>query len=488
MSEEDQPWKPFEGAQEEFCSRGEFEVLYGGQAGPGKTDCLVALASRNVSHPRYAGLLLRRTFPQLQEIIDRCHELYPKLEGVYKSTEHRWYFPSGGKITLGHMQHEADRFNYQGKEYQFVGFDELTQFTELQYLYLFSRCRSSEPGLDSEVRATTNPGGIGHKWVKERFIDNARPLETYIDPKSTLSRAFVPGKIEDNPKLLENDPGYSARLDALPEIERMRLKEGIWDAFEGQVFSELSAKVHAVEPFDIPPEWYRFMVFDWGFTRPFACLWFAMDYDGVIYLYREWYGCKVNSDGNAEANKGLKMGMSDIIAGIKEREFERVNARVADPAIWSRTPDQNKFGIKGPSIIEDFQSAGLFFMKADNDRVQGKMQVHRRLETVEELDESTGEILNEHPQFKAFSNCDHFWRTMPEMREDKKRPEDVDSDGEDHIYDCVRYGFMFRPVKPKHTHREPDGTFQAERKRLIRARKMAQSRGMSLSAAYRKIK
>lgn len=381
------------------------------------------------------------------------------------------------------MQHENDKYNYQGKEFQYIGVDELTQFSETQYLYLFSRCRSSVEGIPSFVRCTTNPGGIGHFWVRDRFVTIAEPTQTHIDPDSGLSRCFIPGTLDDNPALLANDPTYLARLDGLPEIERMRLKYGIWDAFEGQVFTELSQRVHGVDDFEIPPEWYRFMVFDWGFTAPFACLWFAVDFDGVVYLYREWYGCK-----EGEANKGLKMSMSEIISGIQQREHEKINARVADPAIWSKTPDKNKFGIKGPSVLEDFQNSGLFFLKADNDRIQGKQAVHKRLETVTDLDESTGEIKGEHPQFLAFKSCTHFWRTLPEMRESEKNPEDVDTTLEDHIYDCFRYGCMFRPVRPKRKQEQPRGTFAAERKRLIRARQMAKQRGMSLGAAYARVR
>lgn len=476
-------WIPFPGAQEEFCSRGEFEVFYGGQAGPGKTDCLIALALRQIAHSKYHGLLLRRTFPQLQEIIDRCYELYPSLGGVYKTTEHRWYFPSGAKITLGHMQHEADKYNYQGKEFHFIGFDELTHFTLTQYLYLFSRCRSSVPGLIAEIRSTSNPGGIGHFWVKNRFIDNAGAAEVYIDPDSHLSRIFIPGSLEDNPALTENDPGYSARLDALPAIERMRLKEGIWDAFEGQVFTELSQRVHGIADFDIPTEWYRFMCFDWGFSKPFSIGWYAVDFDGNIFRYREWYGCK-----EGEEDVGLKLSVTAIAQGIVERETEKINARVADPAIWSKTPNAHKYGIKGPSVFQDMQAQGLFFLKADNDRLQGKMQVHKRLEVVMDVDTETGEILSESTLFNCFNSCKEFWRTMPEMRECPKNPEDVDSDSEDHIYDELRYSCMFKPIKPKLVKTTPHGSIKHERERYHRAKKMAKSMGISIESAYKRVR
>jgi hypothetical protein len=275
-------WIPHAGGQTEFLARGEFEALYGGRAGPGKTDCLIAAPTRWIVYPDFKGLLLRRTFPQLQEIIDRCYQRYPGLGGVYRSTEHRWYFPSGGTIQLGHMQHETDKYNYQGKEYNFIGPDELTQFLESQILYLFSRLRSTNPAIPTQFRATTNPGGIGHKWVKDRYVTMTEPGKTYIDPKTGLSRVFIPGQREDNPSLFENDPGYLSRLDALPEIERLRLKDGIWDSFEGQIFTELSQRVHGIEPFDIPPEWERFCVLDWGFAKPFSVGWYAVDYDGIL--------------------------------------------------------------------------------------------------------------------------------------------------------------------------------------------------------------
>lgn len=483
MAAKNNAWTPFAGGQTQFLSRGEFEALYGGIAGPGKTDCIVAAATRYIWHPHYRGIILRRTFPQLTEVIDRCFERYPSLNGIYRSGEHAWYFPSGAKIVLGHMQHETDKFNYQGKEFQFIGFDELTQFLESQYKYLFSRARSSHPDLIPQIRCSTNPGGIGHQWVKKRFIDVAEKGQTYIDPKTGFSRIFIEGKREDNPALFENDPTYLARLEMLPEIERMRLKYGIWDSFEGQVFTELSQTVHGVEPFDIPPDWYKFMAFDWGFSKPFAVGWYAVDYDGVIWKYREWYGCQ-----KGEANKGLRLSPAEIANGILSREKEKINARIADPAIWSRTPDKHKYGIKGPSVQEDMAKCGIYFLKADNDRAQGKMQVHKRFEIETETDESTGEIIRETPRFYCFNNCTEFWRTFPILREDAKNIEDVDTNQEDHIYDETRYALMFRPLQPKHINQIPQGSFMAERNRLIRAKKYAKRHGCSLHTAYGRIK
>jgi len=477
-------WIPHEGAQTEFLCRGEFEVLFGGAAGPGKTDCLVADATRYIAKPGYKGLILRRTFPQLQEIIDRCFALYPLLGGIYRATEHRWHFPSGASVLLGHMQHENDKYNYQGKEYHYIGFDELTQFTETQYTYLFSRSRSTDPTIPIKFRATTNPGGIGHNWVKERFVTITDPLNTYIDPKSGLSRAFVPATIEDNPTLYNNDPAYLSRLEALPEIERMRLRHGIWDAFEGQVFTELSSRVHACDPFDIPPEWDRFCVMDWGYAKPFSVGWYAIDYDGVLYRYREWYGCK-DVDGKIEADTGLRMPAWEVARGIREREQgEKISLRIADPSIWHPRPEGRKGEARGVTIQDDFAAEGVYFTKADNDRLHGKQQVHKRLRIESEVDEETGEVLAEHAMLQVFENCKHFWRTIPMLQESPRNPEDVDTDQEDHIYDEFRYMTMARPIKPKAKPQHVAGSFQAERNKLIRARKYAQRHGVSLATAY----
>lgn len=478
-------WIAHPGAQEEFLSRSEFEVLFGGSAGPGKTDCLVAALTRDVDKPRYRGLILRRTFPQLQEIIDRCHRLYPLLGGTFRATEKRWYFPSGAIIDLGHMQHENDKYNYQGKEYHRIGVDELTQFLESMYTYLFSRLRTTDPDINPQIVATTNPGGIGHYWVKDRFVTITEPLKTYIDLKTGLSRVFVPATIEDNPSLYLNDPAYLARLEALPEIEKQRLRFGIWDSFEGQVFTELSQRLHGCADFDIPPEWERYCVLDWGFAKPFSVAWYAMDYDGVMYRYREWYGLK-----EGETDVGLRMLAYKVAQGILEREppGEKIKMRIADPSIWHPRPESRKGEARGTTIHEDFVSQGVYFTKADNDRVHGKQQVHRRLRVEQDIDKNTGEITGEHPMFQCFHSCKNFWRTMLILRESENNPEDVDTDQEDHIYDDFRYMCMARPILPKKQHRIPPGSFMAERNRLIRAKKYARRHGVSLDAAYSRVR
>lgn len=494
-------WKPYAGPQTLFCQRGEYEVLFGGAKGPGKTDCLIASATRRVEHPQYRGVIIRRTYPRLEEIIDRCHNLYPRLGGEWKSQESRWTFPSGAKIKLSHMQHEQDKYNFHGKEFHFVGFDELTEFLESQYLFVIANIRRAYAGLPLRVRATTNPGGIGHVWVKRRFVDVCPIKKTvpymgddnkmhtmgipsvYVDPKTGTSRCFVPATVYDNPAIMVNDPGYVQRLESLPKIERMRLLHGEWDVFEGQVFQELTQTKHGCDPFEIPPDWKKVMAFDWGYAKPWVALWFAVDYDGVMYLYRELYGGQ-----KGEPDKGLRQTNMEIARAIVAAEREKVNFRVADPACWSPTKIKGSNKVHGPSFVEDASKEGLFFMKADNDRLRGKQQCHMRFAMDEIVDSETGEVVEEHPMFVAFNNCANWWRTMAQLREDPKNPEDVDTDQEDHCYDTTRYAFMSRPIVPKRFNKIPPGSFAAERNRLLNAKKYARRHGVSLAAAYARVR
>lgn len=479
-------WKPHAGPQTDFCSRWEFEVFYGGAAGGGKTDCItIGEALRYVHEPDYKGLITRRTFPELQEVLDRCDEIYPELGGEYHSGKKRWHFPSGASVRLGHLQRERDKYKYKGDEYQFIGFDEATELEPAQYLYLFSRCRSTNPKIPPRIRAGANPGGPGHQFFKDRFkIGLLKPGTTIIDPATGLSRVFIPAKLKDNPTLIENDPDYIKRLMQLPEIERMRLLEGLWDAFEGQAFPELNIDVHSMEkygiaPQDIPKEWPRYRTFDWGYSTPFSVGWWAVDFDGRLYRYRDWYGTK-----EAGGNIGLRMSPAEIARGIKERESgERVMPGPADPDIWNprwATMGKGKtFGVIGGSVAEDMANEGIHWLKADNDHIQGRSQVHKRFE----LDE------DKKPQVLVSVQCQDWWRTMPLLREAERNPEEIESKNvENHCYDETRYMFMFKPVKPRHQPKSDIGSFQAERRKYIKARQLAVRYGIDITTAYGRVR
>lgn len=450
-------WRP-QPKQAVFMSRPEYEALYGGAAGGGKSDALVIEAMRQVAVPYYKGLILRKTFPQLAELIDKSLNYYPRAypRARYNASAHTWTFPSGAKILFGSMQYTKDRTRYQGQAYDFIAFDELTHFTWEEYSYLFSRNRPNGPGTRVYIRATANPGGVGHGWVKERFVTASKPMTTiwedvsWRDPDgkehtARQSRIFVPSSVFDNPALLNNDPDYVRRLASMPEAERNALLYGNWDTFSGQVFTEWRndpdhygdrINTHVISPFKVPDAWAIWCSLDWGYSRPFSVGWYAVDHDRRLYRIREYYGC------TGTPNTGVKLEPSEVARKIKQIEAEdpnlkgrRIN-RVGDPAIWGSDGTE--------SIGALMERERVYFEKGDHARIDGKMQVHHRLAFDEEGV----------PMLYVFSTCKHFIRTVPNLVYDEKDVEDIDTDGEDHIYDELRYVCMKNPIAPR-PHKAP---------------------------------
>lgn len=447
-------WKP-QPKQIEFLQRPEYEAFYGGAAGGGKSDSLLMEALRQTHIPNYRGLIIRKTYPQLSELIDRSVEIYTQaIRGAkFNESKYVWKFPSGAKIYFGSMQHAKDRIKYQGKRYDFIGFDELTHFLWEEYSYLFSRNRPSGPGTRVYMRATGNPGGIGHGWVKSRFI-TAAPPKTTIWENYTITkpdggkvemkrdRIFIPAAVFDNPAMLKNNPEYLASLAMMSESERKALLYGDWDCFSGQVFSEWRDDPkgyenrrysHVIKPFHIPEHWKIIRGFDFGYSRPFSVGWYAADEKGVLYRIAEYYGC------TGTANEGVKLTAQEIAAGIREMEetHELLKGKkiigVADPSIFDRSRGESIAGMmeRHPHYVT--------WERGDNTRLAGKMQFHYRLAFDEE-----GRSM-----FYCFNTCRHFIRTIPNLVYDETKVEDIDTDGEDHIYDECRYVFMQRPITPR---------------------------------------
>lgn len=445
-------WRP-QPKQAAFLARPEDEALYGGAAGGGKSDALVIEALRQVHIPYYKALILRKTFPELSELIDKTLNYYPQAfpQAKYNDSRHIWTFPSGAKVIFGSMQHSKDKVKYQGRAYDFIAFDELTHFTYDEYIYLFSRNRPNGPGTRVYIRATANPGGVGHGWVKERFVTAAAPMHTisenvdWISPDGkkhtkVLTRIFVPSNVYDNHALIRNDPNYVAKLAAMPEAEKKALLYGDWDSFSGQVFTEWRNDsshyhdrryTHVIHPFKIPKDWGLWCSMDWGYSRPFSIAWYAVDHERRLYRIREYYGS------NGTPNMGVKMEPTAVAQEIRRIEKEDENLkerkinRVGDPAIW---------GTQGTeSIGALFERERVYFERGDNARIDGKMQVHHRLAF-----DADGI-----PMLYVFDTCKHFIRTIPSLVYDEKDVEDVDTDGEDHIYDELRYVCMRNPISPR---------------------------------------
>jgi len=452
MSDGPVVWSP-QPKQAAFMARPEYEALYGGAAGGGKSDALVIEALRQVHIPHYKGLILRKTYPQLAELIDKTLHYYPAAYpgARYNGGSHAWTFPSGAKIIFGSMQYAKDRVRYQGQAYDYIAFDELTHFTWEEYSYLFSRNRPNGPGTRVYIRATANPGGVGHGWVKERFITAAAPMTPieeeicWREPDGTerrqiQKRVFVPSTVYDNPALLRHDPLYVQRLASMPPAERDALLYGDWDSFSGQVFTEWRNDPehyedrkgsHVIKPFLIPETWSVWCSMDWGYSRPFSVGWYAVDHDRRLYHIREFYGC------TGQPNEGLRMEPTEVARKIRAIEEDDPNLRkrrihrVGDPAIWGSDGTE--------SIGALMERQGVYFDKGDHARIDGKMQIHHRLAFDEEGV----------PGLYVFSTCRHFIRTVPALVYDESDVEDVDTDGEDHIYDQLRYVCMANPIAPR---------------------------------------
>ena len=438
-------WTP-QPRQRDFLSRGEDEALYGGAAGGGKSEALVVEALRQIDLPTYRGLILRKTYPELSELVDKSRRYYPAVcpGARWSEARHEWAFPSGAKISFGAMQYPNDRFKYQGRAFDYIAFDELTHFTHAEYAYLLSRNRASGPGARVYMRATANPGGIGHNWVKARFITPAPPMQTVYETvalrlpdgreqTARRSRVFVPSTVFDNRVLLENDPAYAARLAALPDAEKRALLYGDWDAFAGQVFSEWRNDpahyadrrgTHVIEPFPVPPGWTIVRGFDFGYSRPFSVGWWAVDPDKRLYRVRELYGC------TGVPNQGVRWEPAHIAREIIRIEHDDPNLAgrrvrgIADPSIFDES--------RGESVAQMMEREGVFFDRADNHRIAGKMQLHHRLAF-----DRAGV-----PGLYVFRTCAHFIRTLPALVYDRTDVEDVDTAMEDHIYDETRYVAM----------------------------------------------
>lgn len=460
-------WKPNSKPQETFCSLPDTikEAFYGGAAGGGKSEVLLMLPIVRgwYLHPKFRGIIFRRKFPELQKsLIDRAVD-YEKLGAEYNGTEHTYTFPSGAKMFFGFMQADKDAKSHDTNEYNYVAFDELTHFTDFQYRYLLSRARSSTQDLPAVVRSASNPGNIGHTWVRKRFIDPSPEGYTeLVDRLSGLSRIFIPAKLTDNIDLMESTPEYAAQLDLLPEAERRAKKYGDWDAYAGQVFSEFRATrypdepenaLHIIEPFEIPDWWPKILAIDWGKRAMTYALWVAVSPEGRYYAYREFSA--VGQDIAVwSAQIGNTSQLDGNIAGIE------------------LDPSSNQDRGFGKTLKQLFiEHSGFSYVNdAINDRIGGKQQIHEalrwipkvplkrpqsdysqeeadrilRIRGMEGLKEYNALFIPEPPEanipkLQIFNNLSILIKTIPSCTYHETRKEDIaEFEGDDPI-DTLRY-------------------------------------------------
>lgn len=393
-----------------FLSACETEVLFGGAAGGGKS--YGQLADAMVFALRYPGskqLLLRRTFPELEKsLVRQSLSLFPHEIYKYNATGHVGRFANGSLLDFGYLATENDVFQYQSAEYDVIRFDELTHFTESQYLYLISRVRGAN-GFPKQVKSSTNPGGIGHVWVKRRFVDPAPPDTPFAASGST--RVFLPAKIEDNHFLMQADPDYKQRLSLLPAARQKALLYGVWDLFEGQFFDEFDREKHVVAPFVIPKAWRRYRVLDYGFDR-LACYLVAIAPDGCCYVYRELCRSGLAIWQAAEAMEAM-------------RGTDEVYLTLAPPDLFARSQES------GRSRADIFAENGVPFVKTSNDRAAGWMALKELLRVG-----ADGK-----PRLQIFSTCTELIACLPQLQIDTQNPSDTlrEPHAITHAPDALRY-------------------------------------------------
>jgi hypothetical protein len=447
-------WEPQEGPQAAFVTCPVYEIFFGGARGGGKTDAVLGeWAIHSDEYGKDAiGLMVRRSRVELLETIERARRIYAPLGATFTATPARVVMPGGGRLTFAYLERDSDAEAYQGHSYTRVYVEEAGNFPSPAPIMKLHATLRSGAGVPVGMRLTGNPGGPGHQWVRARYIDPA-PMGwmKFADEQSGLERIYIPSRVSDNHFLGGN---YVAQIKAsgTPQLVKAWL-EGDWSIIAGAYFPEWSNERHVIAPRALPDHWLRYRAFDWGSARPFCCLWIAVSDGevvdiprGALVVYREWYGS------TGQPNEGLRLTAEEVAAGIAAREAGdpvHVDAHgmkaprwgVADPAIF--TSDG------GPSIAERmFREAKITWRAADNARVSrhgamgGWDQVRARLKGVDEK-----------PSLYVFATCTHLIRTLPALQHDEHRPEDVDTEGEDHAPDTLRYGCMARPfvrdaVKP----------------------------------------
>lgn len=409
-------------------------VAYGGARGGGKSWFVrwkaVLMCLR---YPGIRILITRKTYRELMN--NHIAPLLAMLNGIakYNKSDKQFLFPNGSSIWFGYCANDGDLGQYQGAEYDVWFADEAGQFPQA-WIEAIDACVRGANGLPKRTYYTLNPGGPSHGYFKRLFIDRRFTPDEYPE-----DYAFIQAKVTDNQALMDTQPEYMRSLEKLPPKLRKAWLDGRWDVYQGQFFEEFADRpehyadrqwTHVIDPFEIPSDWKVYRSFDWGYNKPFSCGWWAVDRDGVVYRILELYGC---TDTPNEGVKWHKYRVFGEIARI-EREHRWLAGKsiigIADPACWQKDG--------GESIAESAGKCGVYFSPGDHSRIPGWMQVHYRLAF-----DSEG-----YPRMYVFKGCKAFIRTIPLLMYDDHRPEDLDTDGEDHVADEVRYFCMSRPIKP----------------------------------------
>lgn len=440
-------WKPTEPqvkALQSTC----YETLYGGSRGGGKTDTGLVwlLKPYLLNNANVRALVIRKNSDDLADWIDRANRLYSRYGAVITGKPATIKFPSGYKIRTGHLKDDNAYTKYQGQEFQRMVIEELTQIAqETNYLKLLGSCRSTISGIDARIFATTNPGGVGHAWVKKRFIDPAPYGVRFASSDSGRSRVFIPARLEDNPHLTKNDPDYVKYLEGLKETDLELYKAwrlGDWDTFAGQFFREFRRGVHTVKPFQPKKELPVVGGLDWGRTEPFCFL-------GAVATTIKYYGLDRT---NPESIDYKDYTFTRVFV------FQEVYGTDKLPREWGEIIKQrinldNLKWIECDNMIFNPQNDGSIsiadqFYDYDK-RYRGKLSMQAHTQINENKSQRVNRAENVHkwlsfapdglPYLLIGENCQNLIRTLPELVHDEVNVEDVDQQGEDHSYDALAY-------------------------------------------------
>ena len=432
-------WAPQPGPQKALIDCPYPEILFGGARGGGKTDGI--LGKYALKEKRWGGafnaVFFRKEMPQQDDLIERAKEIYCPTGARWSEYRKQFAMPHGGRVRFRPLETVQDAEKYQGQSLSDAAVEEAGNYAMPAPIDMLFGCLRSSHGVPVQLLLSANPGGPGHHWIKQRYIDPAptgfQRLVRTLSNGHEHHAVYIPSRVQNNRILLAKDPGYVNRLHLVgsPELVRAWL-EGDWSVIAGAYFPEFAPDKHVVAPFELPAHWARIRAMDWGSAKPFCVLWLAVSDGtlpqfprGALVVYREWYGW------NGEPNVGCSKTAPEVGTGIRDLERdERMADEVLDPAAFSRDG--------GPSIAERMD---LGFRHADNARV-GRLGAMGGWDQVRERLKGDGE----RPMVYFFSTCTHIIRTLPALQHDKHRAEDVDSDGEDHAPDALRYGCMSRPM------------------------------------------
>ena len=446
-------WQPQAGSQELFLRCPIYECLYEGTRGPGKTDALLMDFAQNVGRgygAQWRGVLFRREYKEFDDIIATSESYFPRIfpgvKFLQSRGDYRWVFPTGERLSFRAIKQKGEEKAYQGHSYPWVGWDELTNWPDEElYIALLAICRSTHPDIPRHYRAACNPWGVGHHWVKSRHIDPA-PRGIIIDDEQGRERVAIHGTIWENKILLENDPDYVKSLEAQTGAKRKAWLYGDWDIVAGGMFGDVwDLDVHVIEPFEIPKTWRIDRSFDWGSSRPYAVGWWA-ESDGCdivladgtkqstrrgdLFRIAELYGW------TGKANEGTRELAVEVARKIKQTEKGMGRVVHAGPA------DSSIYDVEEGSCIADkMGTIGVGWVRANKgpgSRVNGWELLRERLKN---------SITRDGPGMFVFETCRQFIRTVPALPRDAKKPDDVDSEAEDHIGDETRYRVLAKTHK-----------------------------------------